>query len=1098
MAASLAELKDLIKLALGTPETVNFKALNRLLVSIIQRLGVLYKKTDSFESIEGGKKTVTQSARKKTRHEDRDKLRTEEKNRRPSKGKDAEKKDLNEKTTRGPEEKTESQISSTEIIPGTDIEKEAGLEEDKKGDDTVSCELKTGSSGEAISNGEEKDEGKERKGSKASSEENSEEAEDRVGKRRRASQQSKQTAAPSSKTEDRDYNGKGGTKKRTKRKSKDNSSQKDVVDVIVDDYGSDYEADFDDDEGSSSGSDPHRNEFVPKQDFDDIVKRLQIMEKEINYSKGKAPLQQRDMGRGSSNINRVQVSDSAQVSTEALEKMEAMMKKRIELMGKDAEAKVAMIHDDMDNIMAQLDILPKPAELYKSYFPSWKMLEDALCKARPLQNNIEEVKDSYDMRTGSGVSKQMTKFLGAAGPTDTLFRAFEDLATLIERNKKSRLSFDVAEAKKEVSSKRASRVPSPGTPRAGGKSMTIEILKKSLAAQDSDESFSPEISASDDNQEPCMTPVERRSSTVVGMVDSGYLTFKMARLAEDIMGIRKEIDETQLWKDRIRVCEGDIRDLEDMITGMRGEVQLKEDRDHEILTILQTDMCELQNEVCGSIQKQTRQAHKEQMESFRQTINIDEQRAPKPGVVIDREARIRTQQLQMQVNSLHHIVAELQIKAPDILFSPAPTSLPTDAQHPWGTGRQGPGTHMRSGVGTTATATSPHMLIRGRSPSPSPPTSFNSVAIMEDRPAPLGGREDKDPKGKFVFSCETLSSKNTADTTEVTVVKSGLTKKEEEERTRMQQAITRLNTAHSLMAAKLEACCNQQTTEHRRLQDLMTRMHRDNMNRHGELQVQISELIGEEFESLPHGEELEHGQQPETNEQIFEDNGSPMEMKPPDSPQSQSKPGSASATLRSVKISSSSVMQTALLGFRKEFFGHLKDMYARIKRLEMLLPEIVEEVDPAGLKRPILQRFQCLSCDKRVDGGSHRGEGAVPLNLPELPRIAPTSPPRQRCSSIRSSGPRVKPIDVYEIPRQCGGSYTSSSKPRRISYFNNQGEAIEVPQEPVAVERVDVKGTDGHIYKGQTTKFGFDTSNNFAYSDERRRRLISLLQRKSD
>lgn len=69
MAASLAELKDLIKLALGTPETVNFKALNRLLVSIIQRLGVLYKKTDSFESIEGGKKTVTQSARKKTRHE---------------------------------------------------------------------------------------------------------------------------------------------------------------------------------------------------------------------------------------------------------------------------------------------------------------------------------------------------------------------------------------------------------------------------------------------------------------------------------------------------------------------------------------------------------------------------------------------------------------------------------------------------------------------------------------------------------------------------------------------------------------------------------------------------------------------------------------------------------------------------------------------------------------------------------------------------------------------------------------------------------------------------------------------------------------------
>lgn len=42
--ASFADLKDLVKVALGTPETVNFKALYSLLTGIIQRLAGLYGK----------------------------------------------------------------------------------------------------------------------------------------------------------------------------------------------------------------------------------------------------------------------------------------------------------------------------------------------------------------------------------------------------------------------------------------------------------------------------------------------------------------------------------------------------------------------------------------------------------------------------------------------------------------------------------------------------------------------------------------------------------------------------------------------------------------------------------------------------------------------------------------------------------------------------------------------------------------------------------------------------------------------------------------------------------------------------------------------
>ena len=70
----------------------------------------------------------------------------------------------------------------------------------------------------------------------------------------------------------------------------------------------------------------------------------------------------------------------------------------------------------------------------------------------------------------------------------------------------------------------------------------------------------------------------------------------------------------------------------------------------------------------------------------------------------DREARIRTQQLQMQVNAMHQILIELQQNFPGIQLNPAPTGLPDDMQHPWGTGREGAGASMRTGVGTTATS----------------------------------------------------------------------------------------------------------------------------------------------------------------------------------------------------------------------------------------------------------------------------------------------------------------------------------------------------------------------------------------------------------
>ena len=72
----------------------------------------------------------------------------------------------------------------------------------------------------------------------------------------------------------------------------------------------------------------------------------------------------------------------------------------------------------------------------------------------------------------------------------------------------------------------------------------------------------------------------------------------------------------------------------------------------------------------------------------------------------DREARIRTQQLQMQVYSMHAMIMEMQSRIPNMTFTATPTGLPEHLQNPWGTGRDGPGTGMRSGVGVSAVATS--------------------------------------------------------------------------------------------------------------------------------------------------------------------------------------------------------------------------------------------------------------------------------------------------------------------------------------------------------------------------------------------------------
>ncbi|KAM8844782.1 uncharacterized protein AB9W97_000216 isoform 2-T2 [Spinachia spinachia] len=125
-----------------------------------------------------------------------------------------------------------------------------------------------------------------------------------------------------------------------------------------------------------------------------------------------------------------------------------------------------------------------------------------------------------------------------------------------------------------------------------------------------------------------------------------------------------------------------------------------------------------------------------------------------------------------------------------------------------------------------------------------------------------------------------------------------------------------------------------------------------------------------------------------------------------------------------------------------------------------------EQDDAAGIKRQLVARFHCLSCDRPV---------------------LVHSPSLNLSSSVGSSSHQpVRPFTVYaqeqfrqhyrsqrlsegtdcsrlSVPRSCGGSHTltSARELRSILQHSRQHVQVEVDQE------VDIIGLDGHVYKGR-------------------------------
>ncbi|CAH1793457.1 unnamed protein product [Owenia fusiformis] len=138
------------------------------------------------------------------------------------------------------------------------------------------------------------------------------------------------------------------------------------------------------------------------------------------------------------------------------------------------------------------------------------------------------------------------------------------------------------------------------------------------------------------------------------------------------------------------------------------------------------------------------------------------------------------------------------------------------------------------------------------------------------------------------------------------------------------------------------------------------------------------------------------------------------------------------------------------------------------------------EDEAAGLRKQLVQKFNCISCDRKVEMMPNQPTSSLPAQN-GLPATRSTRPYttfeldqiRQHGRSL--SGPN-EVVDVYATKRACGGAHTLTYPNRRTNkvqpsvggFFEEEVVAPAAPAyTPPYKQELDLQGVDGHIYKGR-------------------------------
>ncbi|KAM4031060.1 glutamine-rich protein 2 isoform 3-T3 [Anomaloglossus baeobatrachus] len=156
----------------------------------------------------------------------------------------------------------------------------------------------------------------------------------------------------------------------------------------------------------------------------------------------------------------------------------------------------------------------------------------------------------------------------------------------------------------------------------------------------------------------------------------------------------------------------------------------------------------------------------------------------------------------------------------------------------------------------------------------------------------------------------------------------------------------------------------------------------------------------------------------------------------------------------------------------------LEQCWRNLRRQLQEHPPQYEGDEAAGIRKQLIQRFHCISCNRMVDMVVPGPEMLTIPNIPGLPPRGSNRPytvfeldqVRQQSRSDRL--PQLSDFGYMSSSRNCGGSHTLTFPQRRYSRLQSSTPCTVEKEDFMGdlKEEVFILGQDGHIYRGRRNK----------------------------